>query len=152
MKQLLIYSLLALVFFTACSKDEIQPNQLQFIHIMDNESSAVSVSEKANSVSTYNIYFSTPQNFEAVTVTYKITVGNGLVEGVDYQLINTGNSLTFLPGIYDMPVRIRWIANPIDTTKNNTLTIELVSNDKNIPMGLPGPDGKQKSLIITKIQ
>lgn len=151
------YSLLIIVLFSglllmACSKDETEPNRLRFIHIMENDASSVTVNENANTIGTYNIYLSSPQFFDTVTVNYRIVPGNGLAVGKDYELINSGSEVTFLPGIFDMPVRVRWLASPIDTSKNNSLTIELLSNNKAIPMGLPGPDKKQTTFTITKIR
>ena len=140
------------VTFSSCSKDEVKPFATPFIHIMDNGSATGSVSENANSVGSYHIYYSTPQFFQPVTVVYKITVGNGLEEGRDYQLINEGTSITFLPGIYEMPIRIKWMANPIDISKDNTIKIELVSNDGGIILGLPGNDLLQKTFTITKVK
>ncbi|SJN49722.1 hypothetical protein FM120_23975 [Sphingobacterium faecium PCAi_F2.5] len=50
-----------------------------------------------------------------------------------------------------MPITIRWINHPIQEGKDNTLIIRLLSNDKDITIGMPGPDHKQSSLKITKI-
>jgi hypothetical protein len=138
-------------FCTSCGMNENPPYDLKFFHIMVNETSLVNVSSKANMIGTYNVYMSTPATNETVTLMYELIVGDGLTEGVDFRLLNTGNSLTFLPGIYDMPIRIQWMANPVDPTKDNTLKIRLVSNDKGYAIGLPGPDHLQSVLTITKI-
>jgi len=119
---------------------------------MQGNQSAVTVSDKANVVGTYYIYLSTPKFDEDVQVEYEMVIGSGLKSGVDYELLNPGNSVTFLPGIYEMPIRIRWIANPIDPSKNNSIKINLISNNKGYTIGLPGPDQLQKSFIITKIK
>lgn len=118
---------------------------------MENDASSVTVSDKANSVGTYNIYLSSPQFFDTVTVNYRVVPGNGLSAGKDYELIGAGTQVTFLPGIFDMPVRVRWMASPVDTTKNNSLVIELLNNNKGITMGLPGMDKRQTTFTITKI-
>ncbi|MBO9592681.1 MAG: hypothetical protein J7599_07195 [Niabella sp.] len=149
-RKLLFLISIMVLGIVACSKDETHPFDTRFIHIMENDASAVTVSDKASAVGTYNVYLSSRQFFDTVVVTYKITPGNGLVEGVDYTLLNTGNELRFLPGIYDMPIRIKWMPNPVDASRNNTLTIELVGNNKGIHLGLPGPDAKQKIFTITK--
>ena len=86
----------------------------------------------------------------ALVVNYEIVVGDGLQEGVDYELVTTGNQLTFEPGIYDMPIRIKWLAHPVDETKDNTLTIRLTGNSQSLHLGVPGPDGLQKQLVIEK--
>lgn len=150
--KLILYTAFFVLLFSSCSKNEHDRYDLHFVHIMDNESSAINVSDKANSVGTYNIYLSAPQFLEPVTVTYKITVGTGLTEGVDYELINAGESVTFLPGIYDMPVRIRWKANPVNPAADNRVKIELLRvNNHAFTVGLPGKDQLQKVLTITKI-
>ncbi|WP_298649526.1 hypothetical protein [uncultured Proteiniphilum sp.] len=141
----------ALLFlFTSCGLDENPVYDLKFIHIMVNESSTVTVSSKANMIGTYNVYLSAPASNETVTVTYEVIVGDGLKEGVDYKWMNKDNTLTFLPGIYDMPIRIQWIVNPVDPSKDNTIKIKLISNDKGYTIGLPGPAQNQSELTITK--
>lgn len=136
----------------SCSKDEQDAYELRFVHIMDNEASIVNVSAKANAVGSYNIYLSAPQVLEPITVSYKLTIGDGLTEGLDYELVNAGTEVTFLPGIYDMPVRIKWLANTVDPASDNTIKIELLRvSNANYTVGLPGPDMLQRSLTITKI-
>jgi len=150
-KTIHILAFLSLLLFTSCGLEENPVYDLKFIHIMVNESSSVNVSEKANMIGTYNVYLSAPASNETVTVTYEIIVGEGLKEGVDYKLLNKDDKLTFLPGIYDMPIRIQWIANPVDRTKDNTIKIRLISNDKGYSIGLPGPAQNQSELTITKV-
>jgi len=151
---LIIISLSILSFvFSSCNLEELEPYSLKFIHIMDKNASSTNVSSKANTIATYNVYLSVPASEmkENVNVQYDIIVGNGLKEGVDFKLLSEGKTLTFLPGIYDMPIRIQWISHPIDLTKDNTLKIVLISNDKGYNLGLPGPDQMQKEFTITKI-
>ena len=153
LRNITLLLLLISLITTSCNKDETEPYTLRFIHIMDNESSAVAVNQNANSIGTYNVYLSSPQFFEPIKVTYTITVGDGLTEGVDYEIISSSREITFLPGIYDMPVRIKWLSHNIDETKNNTISITLVSTDNAAyTLGLPGMDQKQKSLVITKVK
>lgn len=148
----ILFLIISAFIFSSCSKKEHETYDLRFVHIMDNESSTVTVSAKGNSIGTYNIYLSAPQFLEPISVNYKITVGAGLTEGVDYELLNPATSVTFLPGIYDMPVRIRWKANPVNPASDNSVKIELtgVSNSLFV-IGLPGKDQLQRSLIITKV-
>lgn len=149
--KIFLYAIVSIFMFGSCSKDEQDTYDLRFVHIMQNESSNISVSSKGNLTGTYSIYLSAPQFLEPVTVKYKITAGAGLTEGVDYELINPATEVTFLPGIYDMPVRIRWMANPVDPANDNTVKIELtgVSNAA-YTLGLPGKDQLQKTFTITK--
>jgi len=143
--------LVSILFFTSCGLDENPAYDLKFFHIMVNESSSVTVSAKANTVGTYNIYFSTPATNETVTLTYEVVAGDGLKEGVDFRVLNDENSITFLPGIYDMPVRIQWMAHSLDPTKDNSVKIRLISNDRGYSIGFPGPAQHQSELTITKV-
>lgn len=136
---------------TSCGLDELPPYDLKFVHIMMNESSSTTVSSKATMVGTYNVYLSAPASNETVTVTYEIEAGDGLQDGKDYKILTEGNTLTFLPGIYDMPIRVQWYPNPVDPEKDNSITIRLISNDKGYNIGLPGPDKNQSVFTITKI-
>ena len=89
---------------------------------------------------------------EEIHVTFSVQPGSGLTEGVDYQIVTTGSTLTFMPGIYSIPIHIRWLSHEIDPAKDNTLTLSLESCDKEIHIGTPGPDKKLKSLTITKFK
>jgi hypothetical protein len=137
--------------FSSCTTDEKDPFDESFIHIMsDTGASEIVVGSDVNNINTYSIYLSSKSLSENVVVTYEITVGNGLKNGVDYELLTKGNELTFLPGIYDMPIRIQWKPNRVDEAKDNTITIRLMENNLGLTMGLPGPDGLQRELVIEK--
>jgi hypothetical protein len=134
----------------SCGLDENEPYDNAFIHIMKDGTSSTKVTSRSNFVATYYVYLSSTPLDEILEVTYEIKAGDGLQAGRDYELITTGNKLVFMPGIFDMPIRIKWLPNSIDPSKNNTLTISLISNNQNITMGLPGPDQLQKEFVITK--
>lgn len=139
--------------FASCGKDEHSPFDHPFLHIMSNNASSETVNYLANATRTYNIYLSSKPLTSNLEVQFEIIPGDGLIAGIDYEVLTPGNTILFLPGIYDMPIRIRWIANPnLDPAKDNTLTINLVSNSQNITMGLPGPDQLQKKFTITKVK
>jgi len=150
MKRLmLIFSVLC--FFASCSKDDLTPYDHPYLYIATSDGfSEVTINSEAEVINTYNIYLSSKLQTKNIVVNYEIVTGNGLQEGVDYKLIKTNNSITFLPGIYDMPIRIRWLSHKLDETKNNTLTIRLLSNDQNITMGVPGPDSLRKEMVLKK--
>ncbi|NGF57566.1 hypothetical protein G5B00_13690 [Parapedobacter sp. SGR-10] len=154
MKRTILYSTAwIMLLLTACGKEEQQPFDHPFLHIMNNNTSSETVNYMANSVRTYNVYLSSKPLTENLEVTFQVTPGNGLKEGVDYEMVTPGNTLVFLPGIYDMPIRVRWMASPaLDPNNDNTLTIELVSNSQGITLGLPGPDQLQKKFVITKVR
>lgn len=141
--------LLSVTLFSAC-KDEFEPYDHPFFHIHVNNSANVVVAADRNDQIDYKVYFSTKLQFEPIDLKYEVVVGNGLLAGRDFELITQGNTLNFPNGIFERPVTIKWIAAPVDATKNNTIIIRLLSNSKNYTIGLPGPDQLQKELIITK--
>ncbi|MDR2627669.1 MAG: hypothetical protein LBC40_06520 [Dysgonamonadaceae bacterium] len=138
--------------FCACGLDEQEPYNHPFIRITnDNGQTVFEIDRNADYTATYYIYLSSAPLKENLTVRYEIIVGNGLTEGLDYEVINRSRDIVFLPGIYDMPVRIHWLPNEnLEETKDNSLTIRLISNSMNFTMGLPGPDQLQQKVIITK--
>jgi hypothetical protein len=143
-----------LFLLTACGLEEHEAYQTPFVHIMKDDASTAIVSAQANTPASrpdsYSVYLSTAPLKNNLVVDFDLIVGNGLREGRDFVMVTQGRSLTFLPGIYDMPIRIRWIANPVDPTKDNTLTIVLVDTNKGFNLGLPGPDHLQSRFTITK--
>lgn len=136
--------------FLSCGLNEIEPYDTPFVHIMKNEALTTVVTSNSNFVATYSVYFSSSAFTQNLEVTYEIKVGDGLLAGRDFEMVTTGNKLIFMSGIYDMPIRIRWLPNPVDPAKDNTLKIILVSNNQGVTMGLPGPDQLQKQFTITK--
>lgn len=147
------YILIGVLFiFSACNCNEDIINDNTYLHIMaDNGSSNVTIGSDVKNIATYSVFLSSRLISDKFDVSYKITVGDGLTEGIDYQLITTGTTLSFLPGIYDMPIRVRWLPHTVDSTKDNTLKITLVSNTLGLTMGVPGPSGLQRELVITKV-
>ncbi len=141
--------LLSITFFSAC-KDEFEPYDHPFFHIHVNNRSTVEVLTDRKDQVDYKVYFSTKLQFEPVDLKYEVVVGNGLLAGRDFELVTQGNILNFPNGIFERPISIKWLAAPVDPTKDNTITIRLLSNSKNYTIGLPGPDQLQKELIITK--
>lgn len=139
------------IIASSCGKDEYKPVDEPFVHIMKDELSAVTVNSSANYIATYNVYLSSASLTENLEVTYEILKGSGLVEGEDYQMITTGNKLVFLPRIFDMPIRIKWLPKPVDPTKDNTLKIRITGNSKNFTIGLPGTNQQQGLFVITKV-
>lgn len=154
MKKKLIYiKMLVLMFLSTAMlscKDEFVPYDNPFFHIHVGNRSTVEVLTDRNDQVDYKVYFSTKLQFEPVELKYEVIIGDGLQSGRDFVLITQGNTLNFANGIFERPITIKWIAAPVDPTKNNTIIIRLLSNSKNYTIGLPGPDQLQKELIITK--
>lgn len=147
---LLFTCLCVSLFFTACKKSEFEPFDEPFFHTnFDNRSNIEVLANRKDTVD-YKIYLSAELQFEPIDLNYEVKVGNGLEEGRDYSLLTTGNKMTFPQGIFERSVRIAWLAAPLDPAKDNTITIRLLSNSKNYTIGMPGPDGLQRELVITK--
>lgn len=147
----IIVMLLALVALCGCQNEEFEGFDMPFVKVTTTTgASQTVVLSNVNNINTYVVSVSSKMLTTALVVNYEIVVGDGLQEGVDYELVTTGNQLTFEPGIYDMPIRIKWLAHPVDETKDNTLTIRLTGNSQNLQQGVPGPDGLQKQLVIEK--
>lgn len=143
--------ILSIVLAGSCNKELATPYDHPFFYIHVNKASEVQVQTSRNETVAYPVYFSTKQQFEPVTLNYEIIVGDGLKAGVDYELVSSSNTLVFKPGIVEMPIHIKWISHAVDPLKDNTITIKLLNNDKQVTVGLPGPDAKQSSLKIIKI-
>nr|WP_320059082.1 hypothetical protein [uncultured Bacteroides sp.] len=150
MKRLIIL-LGALCFLVSCNEEERTSYDYPFVYIAsESGASKAVVGSNVNNINTYSVYLSSKPLAENVEVFYEMVVGNGLKQGVDFELVTKGASLVFLPGIYDMPIRIRWKPNKVDESKDNTITIRLLGNSLDLTLGLPGPDGLQKELVIEK--
>jgi len=145
-----IIAILLLGILCSCGKNEVEPYDKPFIHIMKDDAQNVTVTSNRRDIVAYNVYLSSRTLSSSLEVTYSIVVGDGLKQGVDFRVITNGNTLVFPPSIFDMPIRIQWLEHTVDPSKDNTLRIVLEKNNQNILMGLPGPDHHQRELVITK--
>ena len=157
--QCLVYLLLPIIggggvgVFSSCADQEGEWFDQPFVRIAtDLGQSSTVVLTDVRATNTYYVYLSSPPIAEndSVTVGYEVIVGDGLQEDVDYKVVTQQNPLVFLPGIYDAPIRVRWLKHPVDPTKDNTLTIRLTGNSKGYNLGYPGPDHKQSEIRIEK--
>lgn len=141
----------ATAVLTACGDDGPEVFDQPFVRIStESGASSTVVMSDVKAVNTYTVYLSSRAQTDNLEVNYEITVGDGLQSGVDYQIVTTENPLVFLPGIYTMPIRIRWLEHRVDPTKDNTVTIRLTGNSKGFTIGYPGPDHLQSQLVIEK--
>jgi len=134
-----------------CDQEESVYFDEPFVRICTStgETSTVVLSNVRNT-NAYSVYVSSRPITDSLEVNYEIIVGDGLQEDVDYKIVTTANPLVFLPGINDMPIRIRWLKNTVDPTKDNTVTIRLTGNSKGYNLGFPGPDHVQSQVVIEK--
>ncbi len=120
-----------------------------FVAFDTSKSSVVSVDADGEFTGSYTVHLTGEKPSSPVTVKFEVTCGDGLKEGVDYKVATSGNSITFLPGIYDNTIKIDWLPHNIDATKDNTVTISLIDAGE-VGLGMPGPDKSLKSITIRK--
>ena len=104
------------LLLSSCEKDK--PYDHPFVYIIQADDAAYAatstVSSQATVVRTYNICLSSKELSENLIVDYSFNVGDGLKAGIDFERVTTGNQIVFVPGVYSMPIRIRWLPNEID--------------------------------------
>lgn len=113
------------------------------------KSSVVSINATGEFTGSYTLHYTGPKPSVPIVVNFVVTCGNGLAEGVDYKVATAGGKITFMPGIYEQVIKIDWLPHEIDESKDNTVTISLVSAD-GVTLGYPGPDKLMKDLVIRK--
>lgn len=145
-------SLFALLFLAGCAKNELPLFDEPFVYLetsTGSDNAVVGADMKA--VVTYYIGISCPAFTEPIDVSFQVTSGDGVTEWLDYELVMSGMTVTFLPGIWRMPIRIRWLDHPIDDTKDNTVVISLTGTKPDtFTLGYPGPAARGSKLVITK--
>lgn len=146
-----LYILFLIGALYSCDQEETVYFDEPFVRICTSTGEARTVVlSNVRNTNTYSVYLSSRPITDSLEVSYEVIVGNGLQEDVDYKVVTTANPLVFLPGINDMPIRIRWLKNPVDPTKDNTVTIRLTGNSKGYNLGFPGPDHVQSEVVIEK--
>lgn len=150
MKRILyIFTLLALTL--SCRVHEMPLYNTPFVYLMtENGSDKATVGSDVDNVNVYYMVLSSASLSQNLVVDYKVTAGDGLKEGVDFSMETKGSSITFLPGINKMPLRIKWMPHDLDENKDNTLRLTLTGANMSVNLGFPGPDALNKELIITK--
>ena len=150
MKPIISFLLIG-ILLTSCHQDEIDVYDQPFVHINFNNVSSVNINSNRKDIVSYYIYLSTKPLAQDMLMDYSIIVGDGLKENVDFKIITQEYPLIFPSGIYRRPVQIQWLDHVVDPNLDNTLTIKLIANNLNIPIGFPGPDGRQNELVLQKI-
>ena len=150
LKSILLFA--ASVLLAGCAKNELPLFDEPFVYVETSTGSDVSVvGADMKATVTYYIGISCPAFTDPIGVNFSVTCGNGLAEGVDYSVVTPGNTVTFLPGIWRMPVRIQWKDHAIDESKDNTVTIAITGTSTGtFTIGFPGPAAKGSKLVITK--
>lgn len=154
LKKILILTAIVPVLSSCVQKYVVFDNPYAYVVLegdLQYGESSVVPSNVNNVIRTYNVYLSSKSFDSAITVNYDIVAGDGLKEGVDFETVSSDRTLTFLPGIYCMPVRIKYLRHELDSSKDNTLMISLSSSsDPAVSLGFPGDARKCSKHIITK--
>ena len=141
--------MLMLIAVSAASCNKITLFDEAFVAFDTAKSSVVSINAAGEFTGSYTLHYTGPKPSAPIVVNFIVTCGNGLAEGVDYKVATAGGKITFMPGIYEQVIKIDWLPHEIDESKDNTVTISLVSAD-GVTLGYPGPDKLMKDLVIRK--
>ena len=141
--------MLMLIAVSAASCNKITLFDEAFVAFDTAKSSVVSINATGEFTGSYTLHYTGPKPSAPIVVNFVVTCGNGLAEGVDYKVATAGGKITFMPGIYEQVIKIDWLPHEIDESKDNTVTISLVSAD-GVTLGYPGPDKLMKDLLIRK--
>ena len=139
--------LAALALTGACNR--IATFDGAFVAFDTAKSSVVSIDTEGEFTGSYTVHYTGPKPSAPIVVTFAVTCGDGLSEGIDYKVATVGGKITFMPGIYEQVIKIDWLPHDIDETKDNTVTISLLSAG-GVTLGYPGPDRLMKDLVIRK--
>lgn len=142
-------AMLMLIAVSAASCNKITLFDEAFVAFDTAKSSVVSINATGEFTGSYTLHYTGPKPSAPIVVNFVVTCGNGLAEGVDYNVATAGGKITFMPGIYEQVIKIDWLPHEIDESKDNTVTISLVSAD-GVTLGYPGPDKLMKDLVIRK--
>lgn len=142
-------AMLMSIAVSAASCNKITLFDEAFVAFDTAKSSVVSINATGEFTGSYTLHYTGPKPSAPIVVNFIVTCGNGLAEGVDYKVATAGGKITFMPGIYEQVIKIDWLPHEIDESKDNTVTISLVSAD-GVTLGYPGPDKLMKDLVIRK--
>lgn len=142
-------AMLMLIAVSAASCNKITLFDEAFVAFDTAKSSVVSINATGEFTGSYTLHYTGPKPSAPIVVNFVVTCGNGLAEGVDYNVATAGGKITIMPGIYEQVIKIDWLPHEIDESKDNTVTISLVSAD-GVTLGYPGPDKLMKDLVIRK--
>lgn len=142
-------AMLMSIAVSAASCNKITLFDEAFVAFDTAKSSVVSINATGEFTGSYTLHYTGTKPSAPIVVNFVVTCGNGLAEGVDYKLATAGGKITFMPGIYEQVIKIDWLPHEIDESKDNTVTISLVSAD-GVTLGYPGPDKLMKDLVIRK--
>ena len=142
-------AMLMSIAVSAASCNKITLFDEAFVAFDTAKSSVVSINATGEFTGSYTLHYTGPKPSAPIVVNFVVTCGDGLSEDIDYKVATVGGKITFMPGIYEQTIKIDWLPHDIDETKNNTVTITLLSAG-GVTLGYPGPDRLMKDLVIRK--
>ena len=150
-----IFLTLALLAAVSCQKQQYVIYDNPYVYVYYSNDSSLSETSSVLSMSnnlqrTYNVCLSSRRRDTPLTVSYEIVVGDGLTEGVDFEMVTEGSSVTFEPDTYVQPITIKYLRRKVDKTQDNTITIRLTGADSEMQLGIPGAVPKNVTHTIKK--
>lgn len=150
MKKLFTICLAVTLMLCGCNKFKLYDGPDCFYFDPD-KSSSINIADSGEIDAEYYVHYTGKRATQTNEVTFSISVGNGLKEGVDYKLVTQSNTLNFKIGYTDLAIRIKWLPHDIDESQDNTVTLTLDSvNNPNAVLGMPGPACNYRSIKIIK--
>lgn len=151
MRRFILMISAALLAFSCTDHLEITFDDYYVCVKSENGMETSSVSADLNDyVVTYYVGLVSAERKEDLTVELEVVPGDGLKEGVDYEVVSS-KTVKFVKGIYTRPFRIKYLGHALDSSKDNSLTIRILStSDPDIIIGYPGPSAKFSSHTVRK--
>ncbi len=154
MKKIIVIISAALLLAACNGYNSLPLFEDSYVYFNTAKSGFTNINELGKSTTSYYINYVGPmEEGESIDVQFSVSAGDGLAEGVDYQMVTTENTLSFSPGVYSLGIHIRWLAHEIDPDRDNTVTLRIEGCSKEgVILGLPGPAAKDRSVTITKFK
>ena len=152
MKKILIICCLALAAIS-CAKQEyvVYDNPYAFV-VADGYGmqESTEILAKASATRNYIFCLSSRERQTPLSLYYEIEFGDGLSEGVDFQVETLKGSVVFEPKSYRDTIQIKFMRHSLSKDKDNTLTIRLTGASEDVNLGVPGASARNASHTIMK--
>lgn len=152
----LIYIVLAIMAMSSCTKIQYKVYDNPYVYVKFagdlGQSETSNVMAMSNNLErTYNFCLSSKKLDYPLTVYYEITVGDGLTEGVDFEILSEDRSVVIEPGEFIQGFVIKYLRRKVDKTQDNTLTIRITKTEPEINIGIPGSTPSNVTHTIKKV-
>lgn len=150
-----VAAVFAALVLSGCHKLEYKVYDNPYVYIVYSGDGAMSemstIISMAITSRNYDVCISSKTQEKPIVVKYQVIVGDGLAEGVDYELPVRSDTLTFNPGVFKRSITIDFKRHKVDKTKDNTITLKIVGSDPEMQIGLPGEKPSNTFHTIKKI-